>query len=101
MKKNTQARLVARVSIDIQQTIKKAAAYSGATVTQFLVDSALDKAKSVINDVEVIKLTNKTASQMMELLDNPPMPNAYLLKAKAKYKREIINAHNTTSEQGT
>lgn len=99
MEKERQARLVARVSIDIQQTIKKAATYSGATVTQFLVDSALDKAKSVINDVEVIKLTNKAASQMMELLDNPPMPNAYLLKAKAKYQRQIINVHNTTAKQ--
>lgn len=101
MKIETQARLVARVSVDIQQTIKKAAAYSGATVTQFLVDSALDKAKAVINDVEVVKLTNKAASRMMELLENPPEPNAYLLEAKAKYQRQIKSVQNKTTEQGT
>ena len=99
MKRKTQARLVARVSVDIQQTIKKAATYSGATVTQFLVDSALDKAKSVINDVEVVKLTNKAATRMMELLDNPPEPNAYLLEAKAKYHRQITSVQNTITEQ--
>ncbi len=96
--KQSQARLVARVSVDIQETIKKAATYSGATVTQFLIDSALDKARSVINDVEVIKLTNKASSEMMRLLDNPPKPNEYLLKAKAKYERLILNVHNTTTE---
>lgn len=98
MNQETQARLVARVSIDIQQTIKKAATYSGATVTQFLVDSALDKAKAVINDVEVMNLTTKTASRMMELLDNPPEPNAYLLEAKEKYQRQINSVQNKTTE---
>ncbi|MCF6289038.1 MAG: DUF1778 domain-containing protein [Proteobacteria bacterium] len=98
MKVKTKARLVARVSEDIQQTIKKAAAYSGATVTQFLVESALDKAKTVINDVEVVKLTNKAATRMMELLDNSPEPNVKLLKARAKYQRIISSEKNSTIE---
>ncbi|MBL4660919.1 MAG: DUF1778 domain-containing protein [Alcanivoracaceae bacterium] len=96
-----QARLVARVSVDIQNTIQKAAAYSGATITQFLVDSALDKAKSVIKDVEVIKLTDKAATRMMELLEHPPEPNAYLLRAKANYQRHINNVQHSITEQET
>jgi uncharacterized protein (DUF1778 family) len=85
-------RLVARVSLDIQQTIQKAAAYSGASVTQFIVDSAMERAKSVINDIDIIKLSNKASLRMMELLDNPPEPNAFLTKAKANYDKNIKNA---------
>jgi len=96
-----QARLVARVSVDIQNTIQKAAAYSGATVTQFLIDSALDKAKTVINEVEVIKLTDKAATRMMNLLENPPEPSAHLLRAQANYKRNVSNVQDTIIKQGT
>ena len=99
IKERKSARLVARVSSDIQDTIHKAATYSGATVTQFLVDSALDKAKSVINEIETINLSNKASLRMMELLSNPPEPNAFLTKAKANYDRTIKNATNTKFEQ--
>jgi len=95
------ARLVARVSTDTQHIIHKAAVYSGASVTQFLVDSALDKAKSVINEIETINLTNKASSRMMELLSNPPKPNAFLRTAKANYEGKIKNVSNNTSEQTT
>jgi len=93
------ARLVARVSTDIQNTIHKAATYSGATVTQFLVDSALDKAKLVINETETINLSNKASLRMMELLSNPPEPNAFLRKAQANYKKNIKNVRNKPVKQ--
>lgn len=101
MEKNDRkdARLVARVSTDIQSTIHKAATYSGATVTQFLVESALDKAKAVINEIESIHLTNEASLRMMELLSNPPEPSAFLTKAKANYKSNIRNAKNQPVEQ--
>lgn len=95
------ARLVARVSTDIQATIHKAASYSGATVTQFLVDSALEKAKTVINEIEIIKLSNKASKRMMELLNNAPEPNAFLTKAKAKYDKKIKNVNHSTTEQAS
>ena len=101
MTSETKPRLVARVSEDIHKTIQKAAAYTGATITQFLVESALDKARSVINEVELVKLTENAASRMMDLLENPPEPNAYLLQAKANYNEKINNVQDTKVEQGT
>ena len=94
MKKQNEARLVARVSDDIRMTIHKAAQYSGATLSQFLIDSALDKARSVINDFEMIKLSDKAATRMMELLENPPQPNAHLKRAKAHYENVIKHDNN-------
>lgn len=94
---NKDTRLVARVSEDIQSTIYKAAAYSGATVSQFLVESALDRAKAVINEVENIQLSQKASEHMMTLINNPPQPNAYLKKAKANYDQNIKNAADHTA----
>lgn len=91
-------RLVARVSEDVQSTIYKAAAYSGATVTQFLVESALDKAKAVIDEVETIQLSEKATAHMMALINNPPEPNDYLKKAKANYEKSIKHAADHTAE---
>lgn len=93
------ARLVARVSDDVQHIIQKAASYSGATVTQFLIDSALDKANKIIKDMEVIKLSDEAATQMMELLDNPREPSAYLLRAKASYEKNIKYVNNRATKQ--
>ena len=52
-------RLVARVTDDVKYIIQKAASYSGKTVTQFLIDCALDRAKLVIDNFERLKLTDE------------------------------------------
>ena len=96
-----EARLVARVSKDIQHTIQKAASYSGATISQFLIDSAVEKARTVINDFEVIKLSNDAATRMMQILDNPPEPNANLKRAFADYKDTVENDFNRKTDQTT
>lgn len=97
-KKN--ARLVARVTDDVQDIIQKAASYSGTTVTQFLIDCALNKAKSVIDDFETLKLTDEMATSIMKSLDRPAKPNAFLLKAKALYEKNV-NVPNTKTNQAT
>ena len=100
-KENKDSRLVARVSEDIQSTIYKAAAYSGATVTQFLVDAALDKAKAVITEVETINLSHNASESMMALLVDPPGPNEFLTKAKSNYDKNISHAANHSTQQGS
>ena len=94
-----EARLVARVSKDIQQTIHKAASYSGATISQFLIDSAVEKARNVINDFEIIKLSDEAATRMMKIFENPPAPNDYLKRAFAHYKESIVNDIDTETSK--
>jgi uncharacterized protein (DUF1778 family) len=46
-----------------------------------------------------ITITDKAATQMMGLLENPPEPNTYLLRAKANYNSHIISVQANKSEK--
>ncbi|MCP4936355.1 MAG: DUF1778 domain-containing protein, partial [bacterium] len=74
-------RLVARTSTEIQEIIQRAADYSGATLSQFLIDSAMEKARNVIERTETLHLSMTGADALFAALDNPPKANTKLLKA--------------------
>ena len=84
-------RLVARTSIEIQETIQRAADYSGATLSQFLVESAMEKARDVIERTETLHLSMNGATALVSVLENPPKVNAKLLRA-AKHYKDTVNA---------
>ncbi len=85
-------RLVARVSQDVQQLIQTAAELSGATVSQFLVESAINKANKVISQSQTIRLSMEGAEALFSVLENPPPPNAKLKAAALRHKRgELFN----------
>ena len=88
-----ETRLVARTSTDIQEIIQRAADYSGATLSQFLIDAAMEKAHSVITQTEVLHLSMKGAEALFDALDNPPKTNSKLLKAVKHYKG-VVNVRN-------
>lgn len=85
-------RVVARVSADIQEMIQRAADYTGATVSQFLIDSAMCRARDIIEQTETLHLSMPGARTMMAVLDNPPKANTKLLKAAKGYK-DSVHAH--------
>ena len=66
-----ETRLVARTSKEIQDIIQRAADYSGATLSQFLIDSAMEKARTVIRQTETLHLSMKGADALFEALENP------------------------------
>jgi uncharacterized protein (DUF1778 family) len=78
-------RIGVRTTTDIQETIQRASKYLGTSVSQFLIDTALEKAIKVIETAETIKLTNKGADAMMSILNNPPKPNKNLENTFQKY----------------
>lgn len=82
-------RIGVRTTTEIQETIQRASKYLGTSVSQFLIDTALEKAISVIETAETIKLTTKGADAMMAILNNPPEPNQKLKDAFEKYKENI------------
>lgn len=84
-----ETRLVARTSAEVQEVIQRAADYSGATLSQFLVESALEKAQSVIERAETLRLSMDSAAALFAALENPPEPNAKLLKAARHYKNTV------------
>lgn len=91
-----QERIGARVAADVYETLKRAAALTGATVNQFLVQSALKEAQAVIEREQTIRLSRRDSERLLDLLDDPPKPNPRL-KAALKRYRKVRNADADSS----
>jgi uncharacterized protein (DUF1778 family) len=82
-----QDRIGARVPHDVYETLCRAAELTGATVNQFLVQAALKEAQEVIERQEVIRLSPRDWNWLLDLMDNPPEPNATLKAALTRYQQ--------------
>ncbi len=82
-------RITARVSEQVKDTLTIAADLVGATLNQFLIQSALEKAENIIEKDKIIRLSNKDAQVFFNALDNPPEPNIKLKNAFENYKNKI------------
>ncbi len=79
-------RVSARVPPHVYDMLAQAAELSGATLNQFLVQSALEKAKKVMEREHFIKMTTRSANLFFDALENPPEPNQKLKHAIKAYK---------------
>jgi uncharacterized protein (DUF1778 family) len=75
------------VSQEVHETLCRAAELTGTTVNQFLVQAALKEAQDVIEREEVIRLSPRDWNWLLELMDNPPRPNARLKAALKRYQK--------------
>ena len=82
-----QDRIGARVPHEVYEMLCRAAELTGATVNQFLVQSALKEAQAVIEREEVIRLSPRDWNWLLDLLENPPPPNARLQTALERYQK--------------
>lgn len=88
-------RITARMPAQVQDTLELAAAMMGATVNQFMVQTALREAERIIEQERVIRLSAHDAERFIQALENPPPPNARL-KAALKRHEEIRLDHEGT-----
>jgi uncharacterized protein (DUF1778 family) len=82
-----QDRIGARVPHAVYETLTRAAELTGATVNQFLVQSALKEAQIVIEREQTIRLSPNAWSWLLELTENPPKPNPALKAAMKRYQK--------------
>ena len=82
-------RITARVSDKVRVTLEQAAELLGATVNQFVVQTAYQEAQRVIEHESVIRLSQKDARTVLSLLDNPPKPNKHLKAAVKVFKGAV------------
>jgi uncharacterized protein (DUF1778 family) len=82
-----QDRIGARVPNEVYETLCRAAELTGSTVNQFLVQSALKEAQAVIEREEVIRLSPRDWSWLLDLIENAPEPNANLKAAMTCYQK--------------
>jgi uncharacterized protein (DUF1778 family) len=81
-------RIPARMPLEVYERIAAAARTVGATLNQFLVQSALDKANDILEKERVITLSSVAAEAFWGLIENPPDPNDRL--KEAMHQREAL-----------
>jgi uncharacterized protein (DUF1778 family) len=82
-----QDRIGARVPREVYETLCRAAELTGATVNQFLVQSALKEAQAVIEREEIIRFSARDWNWLLDLIENPPKPNARLKAAIKRHQK--------------
>jgi uncharacterized protein (DUF1778 family) len=82
-------RITARVSDNVRDTLEQAAELLGATVNQFVVQTAYQEAQRVIERETIIRLSQKDARTVLSLLDRPPKPNKRLKDAVKAFKGTV------------
>jgi uncharacterized protein (DUF1778 family) len=82
-------RLEARVKPREKSLLVKAAELEGRSITDFVVARAVEDAKRVIREHELIVLTEKDQRTFVDALLNPSRPNEQLRAAYRRYQKEI------------
>lgn len=97
-KPESRDRITNRIPQPIARKLQEAADLTGATLNQFMVQAALEKAERIIDREKMIYYSQNDAAVLIDLLDNPPKPNAALTKAFDRFKqREIENGNQSNA----
>jgi uncharacterized protein (DUF1778 family) len=83
------ARLEARVSQLQKSLLQRAATLSGRTLSEFVVASAQEAARKVIQEHESIRLSQAEQTAFVRALLNPPAPSERLRAAAQAYKQRL------------
>lgn len=97
----SRGRITARAPQPVVDELEEAAALLGVSVNQFLVQAAVEKARTVLDTYSRIELSRRDAAFIANLLDNPPAPNEALQEAVRRYMKVAKHDESplpTTSE---
>ena len=76
-------RMNLRLRREEKAALMRAAALKNTDLTDFVLQPALREAKAVIEEAERIQLSERDSLMVLNLLENPPAPNAKLRAAIA------------------
>ncbi len=85
------ARFNFRLPASIKKRIEKAAIASGLTVTDFAINVLAESAEEVLEKHHNRVLSDRDRDIFLNMLENPPKPNAALLKAFEDHKKRVKN----------
>lgn len=74
-------RMTLRVSREAKAKLARAAALRNTDLTSFVTQTALREAEALIEAADIVRLTTRDHARVLELLENPPRPNAKLRAA--------------------
>lgn len=82
-------RMNLRISPDVKAKLVRAAALRNTDLTNFVTQTALREAEAVIQEAEVVKLSDRDYKRVLELLETPPRPNARMRAAIAALPSDL------------
>ncbi len=98
MPAHTGKRLTTRVTDHVLDKLQHAADLVGATLNQFVVQAALDKAEHLIESETAIILTRRESLRLLELIENPPPRNERFNKLMADYQQGNVDGSDSSIE---
>ncbi len=81
----------ARLTVEQKETIGRAATLLGLSLSDFIAVSAIQPAKTVIHEHNMLNLTAQDSLAFVEAILNPRMPNAALRAAFAQHDRQVVS----------
>lgn len=82
-------RVVSRVPRANRAIIEKAAAVYGATINQFMIQAALDRASQILEREEMLRLSEEDAQLFLNALENPAEPSNALVEALRQHVKLV------------
>ena len=78
-----------RIPVQVYDQMQRAARLRGMTLTGYLIATAGEDARRVVEDADIMRLAREDQIRFAEALIDPPRPNAQLARA-AKRHAELI-----------
>ena len=79
------ARLEARIPVQVYDQMLRAARLRGLTLTGYLIATAGEDARRVVEDAEIMRLAREDQIRFAEALIDPPAPNERLARAAKRH----------------
>lgn len=83
------ARLEARLTAEQKSLIERAAGYTGRSVSEFVVQTVQEAAKTVVENHEILRLNREESLALVKRLLNPPAPNRALQRAAREHTQQV------------
>lgn len=83
----TKDRFEMRVLRSDKQLVSLAAEIEGVTLTRFVWEHAVKRARKIVAQAQRIQTTEKGYQQILDALENPPEPHPAMLQAMNRYLR--------------
>lgn len=88
---NHTARIEARVPVRVYDTMQRAARLRGMTLTSYLVATAGEDAKRVVEEAEILRLAREDQVRFAEALIHPPAPSEHLKRAAKRHAELVVD----------
>ena len=75
------SRMSLRIPAEEKALLMRAVAIQRTSLTDFVIRTAVEQAREVINQAEQVELSERDSLRILDLLEHPPVPNEKLMKA--------------------